>query len=521
MEIDLKAVTAAQMRDIELRSVEAEVALDRLMENAGLAVARAIARYLDGSFGKNISVLVGPGNNGSDGLVAARHLVKWGAKVTAFGLTKRPEPDDKRELAADEGVNFVSLFSNEASGDEYRRRLSHSNVVIDAVLGTGQARPIDQNLANLLRAAGEVAAPVIAIDVPTGVDSNTGRFDENGLQSDLTLMLGYPKIGPLISAGSGACGEIQVLDIGIPADLASDVNTEWLSADLARILLPERSGDTNKGSFGKTLTVAGSRNYLGAPLLSTQAAVRSGTGLIYLATPDSVYDRIGGTVEEAIYLPLEENSNGHLNASVAIRQLSAQLEGMNSVLIGPGLGQSSQAIQLVEGIIRNLPEQVPTVLDADALNVASRMLRWSEIIAPPVVLTPHPGEMARLLGISVAQVQEDRQSAAHEAANRFNAVVVLKGAATLIAAPDGRLRISPWVNSGLAKGGTGDVLAGLIAGLVAQSPENLFDMASLAVYVHGLAGELAKRELGERGMTAGDVARMIPKAFMELELPSA
>lgn len=512
----MKAVTAEQMREIEQQAVEAGISLDQLMENAGLAVANAIAERADHIYGKTITVLVGPGNNGSDGLVAARHLAKRGANVRAFALTKRPDPDEKRIMAEEAGVEFFSLLEDGSAEEQYRSALANSSTIIDAVLGTGQSRAIEQPLARYLEVTRSNTNQVVAIDVPTGINSDTGEFDPNGLPAELTLMLGYPKVGPLVLAGEGNCGEIQVLDIGIPDGSDSNVSAEYLTEELAREILPPRPNNSNKGTFGRTLIAGGSINYIGAPLLSTHAALRSGAGLVFLATPENVYRLIAGKIDEAIYIPLDA-PEGTLNSNKAASQIVDQAAEISSVLTGPGLGQSPATVQFVEALVRNLPAEPPVVLDADALNIVSRMHDRHEQLKPPAVLTPHPGEMARLLGKSVAEIQANRSAAALEAAERFHATVVLKGAATLIAEPNGRLRISPWVNSGLAKGGTGDVLAGLLAGLLAQAPDMPFDMASLAVYLHGLAGDLARQRSGERGMTAGDVAAALPGAFLDLE----
>jgi NAD(P)H-hydrate epimerase len=309
---------------------------------------------------------------------------------------------------------------------------------------------------------------------------------------------------------------MRVLDIGISDGLDTGVSTEWLTQEAATALLSDRPGDANKGNFGRAFIAAGSANYIGAALLATSAAVRSGAGLVYLATRESVYRLVAGRVEEAIYHPLPENAQGRLDAGEAVRVFLADSQGASALLIGPGLGQANDTVQFVEQLCRSLREDTPVILDADALNILSRVPGWWDRVRSPKILTPHPGEMARLMDCRVQDVQEDRPGVAADAAAKFNATVVLKGAATIITAPDGRTRVSPWVNPGLAKGGTGDVLAGLMAGIAAQTPETLFDVASLAVYLHGLAGQLARDQHGEAGMTAGDVALAIPGAFTAL-----
>ncbi len=504
------------MRLIEHRSVESGVSLDQLMENAGLAVANSIAKDFESIYGKSVVVLVGPGNNGSDGLVVARHLAARGANVNAFALTSRPVPDLKGHLAEGTGVRFVSVTNNDESQSSYKRAVQHADLLIDSVLGTGQSRTIGEPIGKLLATAKQAASPVVAVDLPTGINADTGVFDPLGLPADVTYMLGHPKLGPLLKSGEHMCGDIRVLEIGIPNGLADDVPTNWQTHRTASSSLPARSGESNKGSYGKTLLVSGSPNYLGAPLLAASAAVRSGVGLVFLATPEPIYRIIAGRVEEAIYLSLDfGNTDSEVNG--AVKQVIEATSGMDSILIGPGLGQSNGAVQLVENVLRELPYDVSTILDADGLNIVSRMPNWHEAIKGPVVLTPHPGEMSRLMGLSVEDVQRNRLEVATNAAKRFNATVVLKGPASIVASPDGLIEISPWVNSGLAKGGSGDVLAGLLAGLLAQEPKQPFEMASLAVYLHGLAAEAARSENGERGMTAGDVAESIPSAFIQLE----
>ncbi len=522
----MRAVTAAQMREAEQAAVAKGISLDTLMENAGLAVANAVSKWLwhrtrgedydRPAAGKHITVLVGPGNNGGDGLVAARHLAMAGAHVRCFVLLPRASTDPNRERAERAGVRVVeaarSRFTEKVSAlheaglvVDLADSLHEADVIIDAVLGTGQNRPIAEPLASALRAARQSGKPVIAVDLPTGVNSDSGSFDPNGLPAEVTLMLGLPKIGPIANPPGSRSGHIDVLDIGLPLDTEGDDKVEWLPRELAASLLPSRIPGGHKGTFGRVLIVAGSRNYIGAGLLAAQGALRSGAGLVELALPQSVYDIAAGRIAEAIYLPLAERSPGELDPVVAGQQALKAVREATVVLIGPGLGQSGATAEVVNAFMAWKPESVPTVLDADALNILAAGYRWWERIRGPAVLTPHPGEMARLLGTSVASVQRDRLGAATAAAAKWGKVVVLKGAGTIIASPDGTAAVSPWVNSGLAKGGTGDVLAGLLTGLLAQRPSDLSGMARLAVCLHGLAGEHAENDATEFGMTAGDL----------------
>jgi len=516
----MKIVSSEGMRRIEQASVQAGVSLDTLMENAGLAVAESVRDVLRSPSGRSALVLVGPGNNGGDGFVVARHLAWWGARVSAYICTSRPDEDPKRVLAAEAGVQIAS-----AQGDGDLAHLSavarEADVIVDGVLGTGRVRPIERPLSGILGAVREATAssppPVIAIDVPTGADADTGRFDPAGLPADITLMLGRPKLGPYLRPGEGAWGALRILDIGIPAGLDDDVAVELLTPDSAGALLPDRPSASHKGTFGRALIVAGSPRYVGAAYLAAAAATRSGAGLVTLAASPAVHPLVAARLAEATYLPLAGGPDDGLDAPAATSEIRAALPDFASLLVGPGLGQEPSTIDLVAKLLLGRAERPPTVLDADALNILSDTAGWWDRVSGQAVLTPHPGEMARLLGIpGPGPVQEDRLTAAQDAARRSGHIVVLKGACTVIAHPDGRAHVSPWVNPGLAKGGTGDVLAGLIAGLLAQMPAAPFAAAALGVYVHGLAADVVRTRLGETGMTAGDLLPALPQAFLEL-----
>ena len=524
----MKLVTAEQMRSIEQACVEAGTSLDELMENAGHAVAAYTRNAFADSetpgdsggsgsvYGKRVAILVGPGNNGADGFVAGRYLAEWGANVQVFLCADRTSPDPKRELAEEAGVSVSDGIS--VSGQELlSKTLATTDIVIDAVLGTGASRAISEPLASMLNSVVEAVVPVIALDLPTGLNADTGQFDVAGLPADLTLYLGYPKLGPAIEAGTAPVGDTETLDIGIPPGLDSYVTTELLTAELAMSIQPERSADGHKGTFGSTAIIAGSQKYLGAVTLATGAATRSGVGLVFVATPEPAYLRIAGDVPEAMYRALPVRANGEVEPSTAARTALELTVQASSVVIGPGLGHTPDAAEFLSVLLSQIDTEIPLALDADALNILARSHNWWERLENPAVLTPHPGEMGRLLGISNRDVQRDRCAAALGAAKKFNSVVVLKGAATLIAAPDGRLRVAQWVNPGLAKGGSGDVLAGLLGGLLAQNPNELFDMAALAVFVHGYAAEAARDELGETGMRATDVFDRLGYFYRDLE----
>jgi NAD(P)H-hydrate epimerase len=395
-------------------------------------------------------------------------------------------------------------------------------VILDAVIGTGRARPIEMPLQAMLRTVrqavddlvseGRRAPEVLALDLPTGMNADTGHMDPSGLAPDLILTLGRPKVGLFVTPSATTW---RTLDIGIPDGLDANLPIELMTEELIAGLMPDRSARSNKGTYGRALIVAGSESYVGAAYLACAAAGRSGAGLVTLATPDSVFPLIAGRLAECTYLPLVERTRGELDSGFAAVQVTSAAQQATAMLIGPGLGQAPQTVEFAQAVVLDRREGPRLVLDADCLNALRDVEDWPSRVRGPSVLTPHPGELARLLNVTVPDIEHDRLQAALTAADRWNHVVALKGACTVIAHPDGRARISRWVNPGLATGGTGDVLAGMVAAFLAQglSP---FDAASVGVHVHGMAGEAARERLGEVAMVAGDLLEDLPGAFREL-----
>ena len=511
----MQIVTAAQMHEVEQGAVKAGVSLDTLMENAGKAVADVIERDYGPATGKSVLILVGPGNNGSDGLVTARHLASSGANVTAFVAANRPNPDQKMAAAVDAGISVLSA-ADDPSHHQQRRLASSADLIVDAILGTGQNRhiapPMSGQLSHIRTGAESGNTPVIALDLPTGTDSDTGSIDPNGLPADSILMLGFPKPGPYLKPSVDPFRDIETLDIGIPSGVGAPSRVELTTDELASLLVPERPIHGNKGTFGLALIIAGSKNFVGAARLACEAAARSGAGLVTLATAEPVYRLIASSFPDATYIPLPVNRNGELSEKPLADELGYAIGKASSLLIGPGLGQSAGAASLVEQVVLDQAITSPVVLDADCLNLLSQRDGWHSRIPAQAVLTPHPGEMARLTGLTVREIQDDRLGAAVAAAGEWSAVVVLKGACTVIADAGGNSRIIPFANSALATAGTGDVLAGLIAGLLAQGLGS-FDAATLGAYLHGRAGESAREWHGEASMLASDLLSELAQAF--------
>ena len=504
----MKIVTANQMTALEQSAERHGVSTDTLMENAGLAVAEVSRDLMGGVTGKRVLVLVGPGNNGADGLVTGRHLARWGAGVTAYVVRGRPDPDPKMDLALGYGLT-VADAANDTNLATLDRLLSRSDLVVDAILGTGCSRPLTgivgeviARLNNITRAplssfqsstpsfqpptrhsreggnppaidrtARNSPRPIIvAMDLPTGLNCNTGEVDPACPQVDVTVALGRPKVGLLTFPGAERAGRLEVADIGLPPDLPEEqgILLELLTPEWVRERLPERPANSHKGTFGHALVVAGSRNYVGAAYLASQASVRTGAGLTTLASARNVYPIAAGKLTEVIHLPLPEDGAGMIHSEAAPLLIS-NLARYNALLVGCGLGWSPGTEGLLEALVLgDSPLPLPVVVDADGLNSLSGIADWRSKLRGPAVLTPHPGEMATLTGMSTAEVQRDRVGTAREWSQRWNSTVVLKGALTVIADPGGLVRVAPFTNPGMASAGTGDVLSGIITGLLAQ-----------------------------------------------------
>ena len=507
---------------LEQASERSGVSTDTLMENAGLAVAREVRRWLGRVAGARVLVLIGPGNNGADGLVAARHLQRWGGRVSAYLVTSRPSADPKMDLARAYGVEVLHA-GDDAGLNKLEQLLRRSDVALDAVLGTGRARALDGVVRDAMLClsgcrSNNKRPALLALDLPTGLNPDTGEVDPACPKVDLTVALGLPKVGLLTFPGAAHVGSLEVVDIGLPPGLDDEmeITLEVLTSRWAGQRLPPRPLDSHKGTFGHALVVAGSRNYVGAAYLASEAAVRAGAGLVTLATPHSVYTIAASKLTEVIHLPLPEDAEGRTHPDAADLILN-KLHRYTAMLVGCGLGWSSGTAEFVERLLLNEQPSVPTVIDADGLNNLSGFADWWQRLGGPATVTPHPGELGTLASTDTAEVQHDRiETARHWAAN-WNLTVTLKGAHTLIAEPGGIVRISPFANPGLASGGTGDVLSGVIVGLMAQglSPS---DAACCGVYLHGRVADTVRKRLGDSGMIASDLIQDLPEAFNQARI---
>lgn len=548
----IKIITVDMMRHLESSANEAGLSYEEMMEVAGQRTAQAV-RDLTEAENKRVVVLVGPGNNGGDGLVAAHYLKSMGAKVSCYLWKRSSEGDANLQRVKADGI-FMVWAEEDSDYDALRALLASADVVLDALLGIGVARPIQGELEAILRiiqqlvvqrgsrhglfgaipAAGpERKVLLVAVDCPTGLDCDTGALDPAAVPADVTVTFAYPKVGLLRSPGAAAVGRLMVADIGIPPELAEGVQLELATSDYVAICLPQRPRTAHKGSFGRALIVAGSVNYTGAAALAGAGAIRVGTGLVTIALPSPIHAAVAASLTEATYLLLPHDLG--VIAANAVEVLRQETEGYQALLLGPGLTQEASTVAFVHAFLGlaspevkgrigfrpsaiggqpDRPALPPLVIDADGLNTLANATGWWQALPPDTILTPHPGEMARLVGggMGAAGVQADREGISREMAAKWQAVVVLKGAFTVVAAPDGRQVVLPFANPGLATAGSGDVLAGAIVGLRAQGME-AFEAAVAGAYLHGLAGELASQDLGDMGMAAGDLPSRLPLAL--------
>lgn len=489
-----------------------------LMESAGRACAERLHAEFASCFPGPLLIVAGKGNNGGDGYVIARILADRGWQVTTLVLAAAEaiRGDAAIMLRVLENCGQQVVFVEEEQGLQDVFATTAATVIVDAIFGTGlqaAVRGLPAAAINMINGSG---AAVVAVDIPSGVDGSNGRICGIAVQADLTVTFDHAKIGHGSYPGAGYVGKLEVVDIGIPhraRPSANDAPVQLIDFRSAQALLPLRTATGHKGRFGHLLVVAGSPGKSGAAALAGNAAVRSGCGLVTVAVPASIHDILEVKLTEGMTLPLADD-NGLLTAA-ALPQLLAFAQHCQALAVGPGLGQSEALRLLMRQLISHCSQ--PLIIDADGLNLLQGQLECLTVgNNRALVLTPHPGEMARLTGLTVEQIEADRFCVAREFARQHGVVVLLKGVRTLVAAADGRMNINATGNSGLASGGSGDVLTGLLGGLLAQGVDP-FAAASLAAWIHGRAAELIAAQRGVAGMAASELIHQLPVARRELE----
>jgi hydroxyethylthiazole kinase-like uncharacterized protein yjeF len=502
----MRVCTSRQMAAIDRDTIAAGTPGLELMERAGGALVDRLdaGGWLDD--GGPVAIVCGKGNNGGDGLVMARLLAESGLPVRVLLLAK---PVD---LSADARANLdrlpaaVAVTAGDPArwADQVADLAAGCHVLVDAVFGTGIQPPLRPPYRELCRAINQVAAPVLAVDIPSGVSGEDGSADPDAVLADHTITIGLPKLGLLLPPGRDHVGQLTVVDIGFTAEVCRRHAPDWHLATLAdyAAMLPPRPTDRHKYQVGSLLVVAGSRRYGGAAHLAALGALRSGVGMLTLGVPAGLETALRAALPEAILRVLPETASGTL-APVPRDALADLLGRQDALAVGPGLGDDPDTDRWVVDVAND--HAGPLVLDADALSAFGRLGRTPAFQSPEVVLTPHPGELARMTGLAPADLARRRLALLPELADRWQAVVLLKGSPTLIGLPDGRLFVNPSGDDALARGGSGDVLTGLIGGLLAQGCAAA-DAALLAALVHGLAGEAAAARHGRRGVRTTEIA---------------
>jgi len=521
----MRLARAADIRRLDERA-EREFGIPRilLMENAGLSVVLAMERVFGSLEGKRVVVFCGKGGNGGDGMCAARHLVSHGAEIVVglVGSREELEGETKSNHAI---LDRMGMTPREVKGDSdlpwVSAAASASDFVIDALLGTGSRLPVTGIMSRIIRAVNACGKPVVSVDIPSGLDCDTGKLPGDSIVATLTVTLALPKRGQVLHPGTMCIGKLVTADLTMPPALLNDpgICANVLLPEEVVQLMPRRSPQAHKYDAGRVLIIAGSRSMTGAAILSGSAALAGGAGMVYLAVPASAAVLLHGRVPELIIRPQADTPAGNLSEA-AVEDLLAASGQMQAVALGPGLGTEETTKRAIVKLLGGI--SVPMVADADALNALSQNPDALKEAKGPRILTPHSGEMARLLGITAEAVEADRLGSASRCAEKYAAITVLKGARTVVAeppsdraGPEGRQFVVPTGNAGMATAGTGDVLTGVIAAFLAAGLPAL-SAALLGAYAHGLAGDLARDAKTELALTASDITEHLPGAFRKI-----
>lgn len=516
----MKVVDSVVMRRLD------EVAIKKygipglvLMENAGRGVARIIERELSGCNNKRVSIFAGKGNNGGDGFVIARHLSNMGFQAAVYLLAKKSDVkgDAKTNLKIWEkmGGEIKTILS--AKGiDKNKSAILHSALIVDAIFGTGLSSDVKGIHKITIDFINRMNKPVIAVDVPSGLDASNGKVLGSCVKAAITATMAVPKIGLCVYHGADYAGRVEMVDIGMPQHLLEGEKIRWelLDAEGIKKILKPRQANSHKGSYGHLFVLAGSVGKTGAAAMTSMGAMRVGAGLVTLGIPKSLNSIMARKLTEVMTLPLAESSSGVLGYE-AVESIMPFIRDKKVMVLGPGLTASEPVTRL---IIRLISEsKIPLVIDADAVNCLAKDVGILKRVKAPIVITPHPGEMARLVGMTAKDVQEDRIGVASRFAKENKVIVVLKGARTIIAKPSGRIYINPTGNPGMATAGTGDVLAGMIGGFIAQGYSSI-DAANMAAYLHGMAGDEVAKKKGQIGMMATDILNILPQTINSINM---
>jgi ADP-dependent NAD(P)H-hydrate dehydratase / NAD(P)H-hydrate epimerase len=512
----MKIISSESMGQMEARAIgEFGIPGMTLMENAGKGCAEAIIASYGACQEPRAVIFAGKGNNGGDGYVIARLLKDRGWHVAVFVLAHRDEIRGDARANLDRLAGMPLIFYPEQGGTECcRLALREATVIVDGLLGTGLKSEVAGLYAEMIGMVNDSGKPVVAVDIPSGIDASSGRVLGCAVKADMTVTFAMAKYGHLLYPGAEYCGRLRIVDIGIPSEItASAEGYEFIDGDAVKPLIRRRSRSAHKGDCGHCLIIAGSTGMSGAAAMAANSAVRSGAGLVTLAAPAGINQILEMKTTEVMTLPLPDGGSGHL-CSGAKGSIEEALIGKKVVAMGPGIARHPETANLVRELSTSLT--LPLIIDADGLNAVSEdtgllLSRKSDI----VIMTPHPGEMGRLAGLSITQVEEERIGVARAFSVKYGVYLILKGARSVIATPGGDVAINASGNPGMASGGMGDVLTGILAAFIAQGYDP-FTACKLGVFIHGHAADLVAEEKGEIGISAVDVQERLPYAIKEL-----
>ena len=514
----MKVVSAEIMQKLDRRAIE-ECGIPGivLMENAGRGTTDFIEENYHEIFNKKVAIFTGKGNNGGDGFVIARHLVNKGVEVKVFllcpGDSLRGDALANFDIARRVGIEIVELQET-GFRDFIECELKGCGLIVDAIFGTGLNSEVRGIFREVIDIVNQADAPTVSVDIPSGLSADSGKVLGISIRADSTVTFAYPKLGLLIYPGSDSVGKLETIDISIPKYLIDQENIHDHLIDEPEVksfLLP-RDVNSHKGDFGHLLVVAGALGKTGAASLTCEGAMRTGAGLVTLAIPESLNPIMECKLTEVMTEPVSEGKPGFLGIE-AFEKIMEVADNKSALALGPGISTEDETIDLVHKIVQEV--DIPLIIDADGLNAIANDVDILKRATAPIVLTPHPGEMARLMKTSTREVQNDRIGTARKFAAKWNVCLVLKGHKSIVSDPAGNIDINPSGNPGMAAGGMGDVLTGMLAGLLAQGLD-MVDAAQLAVFVHGLAADRITCERGERGLLATEVLAMVPGILNEL-----
>ncbi len=521
----MKLVNSHQMQALDKRTI-VDLGIEGLilMENAGKGMTDAICERWSPANGLSVAIICGKGNNGGDGLVIARHLYMRKATVKVF-LLSEPDgisKDAKRNL--DIYVKLGGEWTTVKTASELKKAsndFSGFDLIVDAIFGTGLDQPIKGRYVDIIELINSSGLPVVAVDIPSGLSADLPSPIGIHVKADLTCTFGLPKVGNYCYPNRRHIGELVIIDIGIPPQYIAESGCEAKIVEKEQFkgLLAKRHADSHKGNFGRLLISAGSPGFTGAAVMTAEAAAMMGTGLVTVAVPEALNPILESKLTEVMTLPVSQGKDGTFDEQSADAVIDSAHRA-TALALGPGIAACEPVRRFVEKVLSTI--ELPTVVDADGLNCISELddlinRRWERLDPQkaPLILTPHPGEMARLTGMPVSEIQSNRIKVARDYAKNQQVILVLKGAQTLIASPDGDCYLNPTGNPGMAKGGMGDILTGIIAGLLAQGISAL-DSAIFGVYLHGYLGDLAEEDYGQLPMTATDLLEYMPEGLEEL-----